>query len=159
MVGSGFSSPECATCKLWHSSACPFWGWLGAGRVAEVPAQNCCEFGLRSSPALYGGGWASTGGRWRLAQSVEKTKGKAALVACGLQEELLHIACTQRAFYGLIKVNGSLPSASARASSRYKNIMHCLDGAFSWALADPCHGPELGLNYHFWFSGGKAETE
>ena len=30
----------CVTCKLWHSSACPFWGQLGAGETAEVPAQT-----------------------------------------------------------------------------------------------------------------------
>lgn len=34
-------------------------------------------------------------------------------------------------FYGLIKGNGSLLSASAGATPRYKNITHCLNGAFS----------------------------
>lgn len=76
-----------------------------------------------------------------LAQSMETAKGKAALTACGLREELLHIARTQQASYGLIKVNGSLPSASAGAALRYKNITHCLHGVFSWALADHCCDP------------------
>lgn len=87
------------------------------------------------------------------------TKGKAALVVCVLEEELLCIACTQGASYRLIKVNGSLPSASAGQHRGIKILCtvqmvvfpeHCLILAVT---------PKLGMSYHFYFSGGKAETE